>query len=274
MAVGVLHGEAAHPQADVGLLGLLVADGAEGAVAVDGGEPGGRRARRPVAPVGGHQLLHLGGIDVAGDSYHQVVGHVLAAEVLEGHLAADGLHRLLAAGDVPAQGLVGPEGLVEEEVGHLAGVVGDHRQLFEDDLPLLLHLLGLEDGRAHHVGQHVQGEGEVGRRHLAVVDRELAVGAAVEEAAHAVDGLGDLAGGGPLGAALEAEVLDEVGEAGLLLALVAGARPHVDTDAHRVGVGHGGGEDAEAVGQCRFFVGEGHFRGENSLFHCKAGRIL
>ena len=84
---------------------------------------------------------------------------------------------------------------------------------------------------------------------LDVVDGVFAVGAAVEDAADAVDGLGDLLGGRVFCRAFEEKMLDEMGYAGLALAFVAGAGADVEGDGDGVGRGHGGGEDAEAVGE-------------------------
>ena len=84
-------------------------------------------------------------------------------------------------------------------------------------------------------------------RDLGVVDGVLAVGSRVEDAADAIDGLGDLLRRRALRRALEAQVLDEVRDAGLALGLVARAGADVDAHRDRARVRHRRGDHAQAV---------------------------
>ena len=60
-------------------------------------------------------------------------------------------------------------------------------ELLEDDVALALHLLGLEEGAAQHVGEDVRERRQRGRRALGVVGDLLGVGVGVGDAAEAVD---------------------------------------------------------------------------------------
>ena len=84
---------------------------------------------------------------------------------------------------------------------------------------------------------------------LGPVDGQLFVGAGVHHAADAFDLFGDLARRrAPLGA-LEQHVLEEVRDAGDLVALVARTRADEDADADRARVRQRAADDAQAVGQ-------------------------
>ena len=95
-------------------------------------------------------------------------------------------------------------------VGDLARVVVVHGQLFEDDAPLQLHVGLRQTGGRHHVGEEVDGAGQVLLDDLPVVVGDLFARGGVDGAAEIVDPLGDL-----LGAAsprsLEEKVFEEVG---------------------------------------------------------------
>src|SRR5439155_9443133 len=248
VAVRVVEGDAGDGHAEVRLFGGLVLDSAADTVAADRRDPGGGFGGGPVAEGGfdgGDDFLVD---DVAGDGDEDVVGDVLLCEVAHHHVAVDAFDGLFGAGDVAAEGVVGPEDGVEQEVDELGGRVGDHGQLFEDDLALFLHLTGVHQGAPHELEEDVEGEVHVRARSLDVVDGVFAVGAAVEDAADAVDGLGDLLGARVFRRAFEEKMLDEMGDARLALAFVAGAGADVEGDGDGVGRGDGGGEEWGAVG--------------------------
>ena len=248
VAVGVVESEAGNGEGDVGLFRGLVFDGEASAVEAGRGRVGGVFGGIPLAERGGELLDDLLVVDVAGSSEDDVVGDVLLFEVVDRVVAADGPDGLGRAGDVAAEGVVGPHDRIEEEVGHLGRGVGDHGQLLEDDRAFLLHLGAVHERAADELDKDVEGELHVQARDLGVVDGVLAVRTRVEDAADGVDGLGDLLRGRALLGALEEQVLDEVGDAGLSVAFVPGASADVEGERDGVGVGHRRREDTEAVG--------------------------
>ena len=133
-------------------------------------------------------------------------------------------------------------------VDEVVGVVLVHLDLFEDDALLAGDVFGGEGGVEDEVGEKVECGGNILVEHLDVEADGLFAGEGVEVAADGVDLAGELLGGAR-GGALEDHVLDEVGDAVEVGGLVAGAG--VDPDAHGDGadVGHGLGEDEQAVGQ-------------------------
>ena len=89
----------------------------------------------------------------------------------------------------------------------------------------------------------------MGTGDLAPEDGDLAVGAGVHDAADALDGLADVAGRGPLLAALEGEVFDEVGHTGEFGRLVPGTGANEDGDGNGLGMGHHRRDDAQLVAE-------------------------
>ncbi len=160
-----------------------------------------------------------------GHHHRHVVRHVGAPVVVD-----DGLARHLG------NGLRGPEH--GPAVGMLAEVpAGQHApqgrarrilgaaDLLEDDVPLAVDLDRIERGVLGGVGQHVQRRVEpLGRQHDVEV-RPVLRGRRVHLAPEPGDRLVDHAGS-PRRRPLEEEVLDEVRQARLVRALVAGPRPH------------------------------------------------
>ena len=147
-----------------------------------------RLARLPVPEQGGDALDDLLVLDVAGDGDDGVGGDVLAGVVGGELFAGDAADGLAGAAHVAPHRLIGPERLVDEQVGERVGLVVGHREFFEDDAALALDLVRLEQRRVVHVGEHVERDAEVVARDLGVVERGLAVGAGVEDAANGLDG--------------------------------------------------------------------------------------
>ncbi len=58
--------------------------------------------------------------------------------------------------------MVPEDGFHELLMGNVGRIVAVHGDLLQDDVTLLLELFRVEDGRGHHVGDHVDGHGEVG----------------------------------------------------------------------------------------------------------------
>ena len=151
--------------------------------------------------------------------------------------------------------MVGPEGLGEELHHQVVGRVLDHAHLFEDDLLLLGHLDGVEERVEHDVAQDVDGQGQVLVEHLQMERRVLLGGERVHVAADRVDLGGDLLRRAVL-RALEDHVLDEVADAGLRGHLVPAPPLQPHPDGHAAHVGHGLGDEGEAVGED--FLRDGH----------------
>ena len=115
-----------------------------------------------------------------------------------------------------------------------AGRVLGPLDLLHHHLALPGQLGGVEGGKAHRVGQHVQAlPGELGGHHR-VVDGVVEGGPGVDLAAVGLDVAGDLPRA-PAGGPLEEHVLVEVGQAGLVLPLVGPSHVHPDLERHHVG---------------------------------------
>ena len=71
-----------------------------------------------------------------------------------------------------------------------------------------------------------RASGEVGKGNLGPVGGYLLVGAAVEGATYALDGLGNLLRQAPLLGPLKAKVLNEVGDASFVVGFVSGSGTH------------------------------------------------
>ena len=111
-------------------------------------------------------------------------------------------------------GWAGPDEGVEEEGGLFAGVVFDGGEFFEDDAAFAFDFFFEAGGVLDHVEEEVEAAfGEFGGD-FAVVDGHFAVGGGVDGAADGVDFEGDVAGGGAALGAFEADVFEEVGDAG------------------------------------------------------------
>ncbi len=187
-------------------------------------------------------------VEVAGGGEDHVAGgEAVGVEAEEGGLveARDGLG---GAEDGAAEGVVLPEVLGEELVDEVVGVVFVHLDLFEDDALLAGDVLGREGGVEDEVGEEIEGGGDVLVEDLDVEADHLFAGEGVEVAADGVDLAGELLGGAG-GGALEDHVLDEVGDPVEGGGLVAGAGADPGAHGDAADVGHGLGEDEEAIGE-------------------------
>ena len=212
----------------------------------------GGRVARPllVAPRPAEMALHEQRrrlvVQVPGRGDDDVGGAIDAAEEGSELLAAETEDALPRTEDRAPQGMVGPERLGEELHHEVVGGVLHHLDLLEDDLLLLGHLDGIEERVHYDVAEDLDGQGKVLVEDLQVEGGVLLGGEGVHVAADGVhlgrDVLGR-AGAGPL----EDHVLDEVADSRLRGGLVAAPPLQPDADGHATHVGHGFGEEREAV---------------------------
>ena len=206
------------------------------------------RRDRPEVALGGGQ--DIGGLDVADDRQDRVVRRVVGpeerADVLD-RGRVEVVHRSdrRVVVRVLRREEVALELLLERAV---RPVVVRPALLVLDDLALVVEVLlaeRVEEGR-HPVGLEPQGQLELVRRQRLEVVRPVEPGRAVHRPAGGLDER-DVLGLGDVPRALEHDVLEEVGEAGLAGDLVLGPDvvPEVDRDDRgEVVLGH---DDAQAV---------------------------
>ena len=141
-----------------------------------------------------------------------------------GHLAAD-----LAAERRRAE-----HRLLEQDLGHLGGVVEVAADLLDDHLALVIDLGGIERGPADQLAEDGHRPLGLPSRHAHPVDSGLAIGRRVERATDALDRLAERARRRIGGGALERQVLQEVGHARPARASRGAIRPGtyaaIDTD--------------------------------------------
>ncbi len=212
-----------------------------------------RRARGGLPARGAEaaeMALHQGGrglvIQVPGRREDDVGGAVDALEERPELLAAEAEDALPRPEDGTPQGMVGPEGLGEELHHEVVGGVFDHLDLLEDDLLLLGHLDGIEEGVHHDVAEDLDGQRKVLVQDLQVEGGVLLGGEGVHvppDGVHLGRDLLGRAGAGPL----EDHVLDEVADPRLGRRLVSASPLQPNADGHAADVGHGFGEEREAV---------------------------
>ena len=135
--------------------------------------------------------------------------------------------------------MVGPDQLLEEVLNVILRLVLVHPQLFEDHHPFALDVRGVEPGVGDDVEKDIQPKLHVLRRYARPVCGQLLVGGRVDEAAHALDGVGDLFRRGPPLGPFEVKVLDEMRHAGESLVLEPRPSGKHQDDARGVPLRHG-----------------------------------
>jgi len=134
----------------------------------------------------------------------------------------------------------------------IARLIFGPSDLFDDDALFTLQLFGIDEGVEHHVGENVDAVLDFTGKDAAVIARHLLVGECIEGAAPAFDFFGDLAGSSGVGA-LEEHVLDEVGDAGLVLFFVTAAGLAPESHGGGLDVGDGLDQDADPVIEVHFY---------------------
>ena len=119
--------------------------------------------------------------------------------------------------------MVAERGAVDQVLGDRRGLVVGAVDLLDHHAALAVELLGVDARAPDEVGQQVDRRGRALGAHGDVEGDEVVARVGVEHAAHPLGGLVDVAVGRVLLAALEDEVLEEVGHPVLLGALGARA---------------------------------------------------
>ena len=197
-----------------------------------------------------HQLLVLGHVgEVADEERAAARARPLAPAKAEDRVAAERAQVLLGAQDGAPQRVVAERGAVDQVLGDDRRLVVRAGDLLDHDAALAVELLLVELGAADEVRQQVDrvpddlgAAGDVERDQ--VVRRVR-----VELCAHPLGGLVDLAVVRVLLAALEHEVLEEVGHSVLLGPLGARARLERDEHGHRTGAGEVDPVERQPVGE-------------------------
>ena len=132
----------------------------------------------------------------------------------------------------PAEGVHPERGLIDQVLGDHRRLIVGARDLLHHDATLAVELVGVDRRAPHEVGQEVDRlERPLGPRRDVKGDQVVA-GVGVQLRADALGGLVDVAVVRILLAALEHEVLEEVGHAVLLGALGAGTGVEGHEDRH------------------------------------------
>ena len=144
--------------------------------------------------------------------------------------------------------MVAEHRLEEPLADDVGRVVVGHRQLFEDDAALGLELVGVEQRRGEHVGEHLDRHRQILVADLGVVAGVLLGGHRVVLAADRVERDGDVERRARRGA-LEEQVLEEVRRAVGDRLLVARADRDPEADGRALRSGHLLAQDAHAAGE-------------------------
>ena len=145
-----------------------------------------------------------------------------------------------------------PEILGEKLVDQVLGIVLGHANFFQDHALLARDVFRGEFRLEDHVGDDVEGFGEMLVQDARVEADHFLGSEGVEHAPERVDFPGYVFGGAAAGA-FEDHVLDEMRDPVEVLRLPAGAGAKPYADGNGVDVRHGVGEDHQAVGQDCFF---------------------
>jgi hypothetical protein len=141
-----------------------------------------------------------------------------------------------------------PETAREYVVKQIFRIVQVHLDFFEDDLAFLFHVIGIEFWPKDQIRNDVESDGQVLVKNFGVEANLLLGSESVEHAADGIHFAGDGFGGAAF-CALENHVFDEMREAVFFQEFAAGAVADPNADGDGADVGHGLGEDHEAVGQ-------------------------
>src|SRR5215218_9033377 len=205
---------------------------------------------RGEAPERLDQLLVLGYVlEIADQERAAARAGPLAPAEREDGLAAERAQVLLGAQHRASQRVVAERGAVDEVLGHHRRLVVGARDLLDHDAALPVELFLVDLGPADEVGEEVDRLADHLRARRDVERDEVVRRVRVQDAAHPLGGLVDLAVVGVLLAALEHEVLEEVRHPVLLLALGPRAGLEGHENGHRAGAGQVDPVERQPVGK-------------------------
>ncbi len=194
------------------------------------------RRRHPL----GQQSFGAGDVEVVevADGERRAARPAPRAEGDDG-VARERAQMLLGAQHGAAERVVAERGAVDQMLGHGGRLVLGARDLLDDDAALAVELLGVELRAADEVGEQVERRRGLGGPHGDVEGDEVVRRVGVQHAAHPLGRLVDGAVVVVLLAALEHEVLEEVGHAVLVGALGARSRVEGQQEGGRAGARKG-----------------------------------
>ncbi len=247
-AGGMNDGKSGQGQAELGLLGIALfnEDAACDLLPVRS-----EAGARPVFPPSLHRLTNGRGdlimINGPGNGQDGVIRLIAPRKIAEHHLPGDIRNGVASAGDIASQRLPRPEELVYQHGDTRRRGIQRHVYLLDNDLTLFFNFRGVEQRIKEDIHQHVQRGREMRLGDLAPVHGQFLVRAGVQDTPYPFHDGTDIGGGRALFRTFEQHVLDEVGDTGVLIILVAGACPDKKAYGYRAGMGHNGGKQAQAV---------------------------
>ncbi len=144
--------------------------------------------------------------------------------------------------------------LVDQMLGEDGRLIVGASDLLHDHAALPVELLGIDPRPVHEIGQQVDRFGCLLGARGDVEGDEVMAGVGVQHSADALRRLVDVAVGRVLLAALEHQVLEEVGHAVLVRRLGPRARVKRQEDGQRSGSFHGDPIQRQAVGERRLEI--------------------
>lgn len=203
--------------------------------------------RRQVPEVPLDELDDLPVRQVTCRRHDQPIRPVMLREIGEQLLPRDRLHGLLGADDRSTDRMAGPQCLIDEIVDVVVRRIADAADLLDDHVPLFLQFGGIEERMLQHVGEDIERQLQMLARHLHPVIGVFPARRGIHDATHPLDRLADQDRIGPARCSLEEHVLEKMGNAGHLVALVPRSHPYVHDDRRRTHVCHPARDDAYAV---------------------------
>jgi len=243
----VSDGKRGDTDAEVDLLEIAFGFEADGRAGRRGSISIGMRGDRKMTEFLLDQLQDLVVGDIASGGDEEAIGGKPAAEALAKAFAVELADGFGSTENGAAEGMVGPEATGEDVVEKVFGVVEIHLDLFEDNLALFLHIVGIEFGAKDEISEHIKGDREMLIEDLGVEADLFFRGEGIEHATDGIHFAGNVFGRAALGA-LENHVFQEVSDAVVGGSFAAGTVADPDADGDGTDVLHGLRDHNEAVG--------------------------